>query len=152
MTKMEIESLYDTWQATWNDPTNRAKLLAARQEAREAFARSRGWTIAQPFTLGQLKRGSMHRRQEEHFEQNAVLDHPEHFRSGFRPVAILVHTYAPWSAVQDFAARNQLSAERLPFSWYSPRGCNAVLLTPIGGSLQQIKSTQIEVGSTARTD
>jgi hypothetical protein len=45
-------------------------------------------------------------------------------------VAILTHSYATREQIEEFARRNALLVEYLPYSWYYPGGCTAALLTP----------------------
>jgi hypothetical protein len=106
---------------------------AAKVAVRDAFAAERGWRFsAGSFTFAQLRTGSNVRRRGDYRTQAHPIDHPEYFRLAkrpWRPVAIVSHEYAPFRDALDLAAREELTAELLQESWYSPGHCNAVLYT-----------------------
>ena len=109
----------------------RAAAVAARKQAREAFASSRGWKVAvRPFTLAQLKRGSMRKARGDDWSHfwSVECDHPDYMTLRGRPVAVVGHSYSTWQTCRAFAALHGLHAERLLRSWYRI-SCTAVCFT-----------------------
>ena len=138
------------WNAIPVEDTDRDRLghiwATARAAAVMEFAASRSWTIkvrsevwhdaGRPFSIEQLRRGDNVAREsdgrDDYGTPRGVLDHCEYYKVGNRPVALLSHTYVPWSDVVDFAFRRDLRVERLPLSWYFPDKCIAALFTSKG--------------------
>lgn len=117
-------------------PAQWREIYRLRAEAREQFARSRGWTLAQTsFSIDQLVAGRSGRHLPTDYDRHSLypwVDHPEYFRHPrppYRPAAILTHAYCPAEEVQRWAAEHGLAAEVLAWSWYYPGYASAVLLT-----------------------
>ena len=96
---------------------------ALQAQCREQFAASRGWrwnrkakTLLDPFTYA--RNGAR------------FLDHEEFFDSiDQKRVALVTHSYAPAQELADYGARHNYTTELLPFSWWNPSGCQAVVFT-----------------------
>lgn len=83
-------------------------------ECRDAFARSRGWRLNKKAWLIDYP----------------CVDHAEFFDSPDKKrVGLVTHSYASKERLAEYAADHNLIAELLPFSWYSPGGCLAVVFT-----------------------
>jgi hypothetical protein len=105
------------------------ELVRLRNVEREKLAAERGWTISRYFTLQELKEGRRARRGLPYDIEGLILKHPDFFKLGQQPIAIVSHTYAPWEKCVEFAQDHRLDAEKLDFSWYYPGGTLAVLFT-----------------------
>lgn len=106
-----------------------AHLHEVQRIERERFAKTRGWRVAKlSYTyVDKLSCGKCARNDcGSHYP---AIDHPDCFNSDRRPVAILSHSYGTWEQCTAFAAQHGLTAERLPWSWYFPWNCIAVLYT-----------------------
>ncbi len=107
-------------------------LFALRRQAREIFARERGWRlIPRTVDLRKLKAGKWLRLPdyETHYPW---LDHADAFAIGpgrGRPVALVSHSYASFEDCCAFAELHGLRAELLPFSWYFQGFTIAVVYT-----------------------
>lgn len=111
---------------------------AIQYKLRDEFAAARGWSsVAQSrseFEFAELAMGRLHRERNvpwSTLDVSDLLRHEECFRtsSGAQPAALLTHSNqtddrAPFEAL---AAAAGLAIEVLPFSWYEPRNCVAVL-------------------------
>jgi len=96
--------------------TAAAEAIELQNQARKAFATSRGW-IYNP--------GGW-------WADPPVIDHSEFYDGPYRRgVAMVSHTYADRESVLQFTAAHCLKAEILPWSWWNPRLCTAVLLTTV---------------------
>jgi len=108
------------------------ELKRVRTAQRNAFARSRGWKVADPFTVAQLKAGRMTGpRWDGVGISGREIDHPDYFTIGRKPAAILSHSYGPWEDSAQFARDEGLNVEQLPYSWYYPLNAHAALFTRI---------------------
>jgi hypothetical protein len=109
--------------AHWKMAVAAEKNNALAADARDTFARSRGWRVdtrcrVYPATTY----GALSRR---------VIDHPDFFRAGAgRMVGFITHTAAKVDEIMAYAEQYGYSAEVLPYSWYEPDYYTAVLLTP----------------------
>ncbi len=96
-----------------------AEHTALRNQARRVFAESRGWTYNPRSWYG----------------NPPIIDHAEFYDGPYRrEVALVSHAYATHEKIAKFAETHRLKAEILPWSWWNPRGCTAVLFTtlPLG--------------------
>ena len=94
-------------------------LSQLQQEAREAFAKSRGWRLSSKRRL----------------LDPPVIDHAEFYLDvDGNVVGLVSHCYASKDEIATFASTYGLRAEVLPFSWWAPHVATAVLLTlRVGG-------------------
>jgi hypothetical protein len=118
----------------------REELLSLRESMCRSLAEERGWRVAKTdFSLRQLLAGHAGRYLSADYlgtRHYPEIDHEECFRvpvRPYRPAAILTHSYAPQGEVLEFAERCGFDAEVLPWSWYYPSSCVAVLLTRRAG-------------------
>jgi hypothetical protein len=95
-----------------------------RDECRDAFARSRGWTFNRKTNtmLDPFSRASNGAR---------FIDRAEFFDSlDQKCVALVTHSFAPAQELADYAERHGWKAELLPFSWQrNPRYTQCVVFT-----------------------
>lgn len=114
----------------------------------EKFARARGWRLykgrqgwiyTEQLLAGRMFGGGRYGPRDLS-DPDSVIDHRECFvtwrgdgprtpQSCRYPVAILSHTYGPWEPCVEYARMHGLNVERLPYSWYYPGQCIAVLFT-----------------------
>lgn len=103
----------------------------ATKSATQAFAKLNGWKVARthfdPYellALGDVRRG----RYNCHYGAGSTrgLDHPQYFKSGRRPVAIVVHNYAGGPGEPEPIPG--LRVIELPWSWYYPGHTRAFCL------------------------
>lgn len=111
------------------------RLIKLRDDCVKEFARLNGWKVAgTSFGIKQLQRQSPGvRRGEKYWVGNHPegLDHPEYFKDGRKPAAIITHTYAPLEQIRELARAHQLNMQVLAVSWYYPGRATAVVLTPM---------------------
>jgi len=132
----EIRAAHQAWTKSRN-PRDKyttgpatLELKRVRTAQRSAFASSRGWKVADSFTVAQLKAGRLTGPSWDGVGiSGRELDHPEYFTIGRKPVAILSHSYAPLENSAKFARDEGLHIEQLPYSWYYPLNAIAVLFT-----------------------
>jgi len=101
-----------------------ARSNALQAECREAFSKSRGWRFN--------RNSQVHDLANDAVASNGAMfiDHAEFFDTiNQRQVAMVTHTYAPTQEIGDYAGRRGYRAELLPFSWWNPGGCRAVVFT-----------------------
>lgn len=128
--------LFDESRRQWIEaiPLGSHRRFLARNAFCTRLALDRGWSMAKTdFSLAQLVEGRAGSNGMSDYvrECDSLIDHPEFFRHPhrpYRPAAILSHSYRPAEAVVAYAEANGASAEVLPWSWYYPGQCNAVLI------------------------
>lgn len=123
----------------------RGQLLELQARIITEFAVPRSWRLAgRPFTVGQLTAGPacscfphecIERRHGTYW---SVLDHGTYFRlpdPPYRPASVVSHLYVQNGSItaiaecRAIAERCGLRFEMLPWSWYNPGRCIAVLFT-----------------------
>jgi hypothetical protein len=122
----------ELWGATYDQPADRTRRIAARKRFDSAYAEwkslqarelnriasVRGWSVSKKaFSVESLRTGK--RIRGLLLWHSSVIDHPEFFLLDDRPIAICSHSYLPWSECESFATANELTIERLASSWYS---------------------------------
>ncbi len=101
-----------------------------RAAERARLAQEREWTVSRRvFTARDLIDGRILTRTPSGETAGPVIDHPDCFVIGRKPVAMVSHTYSTWEKCVEFSQANGLQVERLEFSWYYPGGTLPVLFT-----------------------
>jgi hypothetical protein len=112
--------------------------------ARDNIAGALTWTQGKPFTPMQLAEGrSKSQADDAAWRQrfhvgSAVWDHPEFYRYGNTPVAVIVHVYCANAAeahqeCSAFAAAARLQFILMRWSWHNPQCCAGIYLSPVRG-------------------
>ncbi len=121
----------------WQRVSVYQELLEAQMEARNTLAEERGWIVARTgFSLEQLRRRQAGRYRMQDYsptDRSPFIDHPECYRESarpWRPAGLVTHAYLPGHEVVAYVEAAGLQAEVLPWSWYWPRRCSAVLIIP----------------------
>jgi hypothetical protein len=96
-----------------------------RDECRDAFARSRGWTYNKKTHAFDWPR-DVYASNGARF----IRPHGEYFDNlDQKLVALVAHSEAPAQDLADYGARHGYICELLPFSWVNPKFFRAVLFT-----------------------
>jgi hypothetical protein len=107
-----------------------AKHTALQEAALQEFAKERGYKFA---PWGTVLNSRAHQALPDHGIPDVgypVFDHLQIAVEGRRPVAVLTHSYAKREEIERYAAESCVRAEFLPWSWWNPGNCIAVLFTP----------------------
>jgi hypothetical protein len=109
------------------------KLNALQEAALQEFAKPRGYKFA---SWG----STTYHRATERLPKNGlppwrrgeVIDHAQIAVAGRggQPVALISHSYSKREQIERYAKERGLQAELLPWSWWNPEKCIAVLFTP----------------------
>jgi hypothetical protein len=109
-------------------------LCALWKREREEFAARRGWRTCAQFTTVKL-RGLPATTWIDSPGAEDAIDHGNYFAWNdagsrqLRAAGIISHVYGHDSVCFAFARHYGLVAERLPYSWYWPNACTAILFT-----------------------
>lgn len=119
----------ERWSAARRLENTRKALRQRHVQCAMEFGRSRGlrWHPLNDKTVRALKAASP--GFSDWWGEHLHVDHPDVFFRDGRVAAVVTHSYAPLRELERYAAEHGLLLEPLPWSWYSPGGTTAALLS-----------------------
>ena len=105
-----------------------ADLKRARDTCRREFGALRDWSW-RPLITAQVQHQIQHAGFADYYD-HPYIDHAEVYYQTGKVIGLVTHAYATFERVQVYATEYGLICEALEFSWYSPQGTIAAVLTP----------------------